>query len=92
MQFGIVMVLGRLFMQPGLAMGSGLAAGGASLAAEMLHTNNHRFPHKKDELADALLALDDEITVHEIQAQQGKSEELADWLNAAGKEMAPAAP
>ena len=54
-----------------------------SLAAEMLHTNNHRFPHKKDELVDALLALDDEITVHEIQAQQGKSEELADWLSAA---------
>ena len=35
-----------------------------------------------DELVDALLALDDEITAHEIKAQQGKSE-LADWLSAA---------
>ena len=52
------------------------------MAAEMLHVQAKRFPHKREALIDALLHLDDELTAHE-QSQPASPQvqpDLQKWL------------
>eukprot|EP01043_Picozoa_sp_COSAG02_P054933 COSAG02_NODE_6298_length_3669_cov_83.641454_3_plen_78_part_00 len=52
------------------------------MAAEMLHVQAQRFPHKREALIDALLHLDDELTEHEqsqLAPTQGQPD-LQKWL------------
>ena len=57
------------------------------MAAEMLHVQAQKFPHKRDALIDALIHLDDELTAHEqsqsVSQQRQSSPDLQEWLEQA---------
>lgn len=67
---------------PAVACGARTAVHQQHMAAEMLHVQAHKFPHKREALIDALIHLDDELTAHEraqSASQQGQPD-LQKWL------------